>query len=162
MSILWYTILMKEVFNTHSADQIQKLLNQLRRVGQEKLLGYLPLSTITDICHEDPKALQREAEGKGLKTLLLKYEECHIASGALYIYDPEKLQAFLLLPENKSILERNDWPTQVADFVVQVAQVVAEDRPLFDLIALAFNDPRPEYQPYARPTQRSPRPWRFS
>lgn len=153
----------KPFFNKSSkrdTDTIRALLDDIELVGEKKLLGYLPLSTIRDICHEDPHVLQSRAEAKGLKTLLLKSGECDIASGALYVYDPVKLQEFLLIPQNKAILEQNGWPVAVDGFVNNVVRVLAKDEALYDLIALAFSDKRPCYQDYAIKTPKSPVPWK--
>ena len=143
----------------HSANEIQNFLNDIKLVGDKKLLGYLPLRTITEICHENPHTLQKEAELKGLKTLLLQPESCDVSSGALYVYDPLKLQIFILLPPNKAILERNGWPTDVDSFVKNVINVLADDKMLYDLVALSFSDKRPDYQRYVRQTTISPVPW---
>ncbi|GEM_PF-5209942 len=131
-------------------------LDDLTLVGERKLLGYLPLSTIFENCRADPHDLLKAAEAKGLKALILGKEETYIPSGALFVYDPLKLQDYLLVQQNRDILERNGWPTDAADFVKSVAAFfvdparssfdLANRKTLCDLIALTFNDPRPEYQ----------------
>jgi len=151
---------MKKNFNKNTDERVERLLKDLNQVGEKKLLGYLPLGTIRDICGEDPVALQKQAEARGLKTLLLSSRECDVASGALYVYDSEKLQKFILVPQNKEILERNNWPTDVDGFVKNITCVLASDEPLYDLIALCFNDPRPCYQDYKGTGPKSPQPWR--
>jgi hypothetical protein len=120
-------------------------LDDLKLVGTAKLIGYLPLSTILDICHADPHALRDEAINKGLTAHIYTERACSVGSGALYIFDAEKLRAFLSSPNNASVLSRHQWPTEPHAFVRKVVTETAEPRDLYDLIALTFNDRRPEY-----------------
>lgn len=122
-------------------------LDDLLLVGKSKLLGYLPLSTIIDLCGKDPLNLQEELNRNGLSTRLFTHEECGVGSGALYAWDNAKLSALLSLPGNEATLLEAEWPTDPAEFVDRVANDFAEGSgPLYDLIAIAFNDPRDEYR----------------
>ena len=127
----------------------QKMLNQLLSIGRKKPLGYLPRSTLLNICDVDPRKVVTFLRQKGMKAFLLKSSECRVGSGALYAYHPVHLQAFLDKPDNARILKTYQWPENAADFVMQVATVMADpekQKPLYDLIAYAFDDPRAEYR----------------
>ena len=138
-------------------------MSDIRDVGEKKILGYLPLATISDICGEDPLAIEIESQSRGLRTLYLSEAECSVYTGALYVYDHDGLQAFLNHPNNKKILEEHDFPVCADTFVEKIAsKMVCYDRqrPLYDLIALAFHDPREEYQSYI-PKPNGPVPFTF-
>jgi hypothetical protein len=120
-------------------------LDDLNLVGTAKLIGYLPLSTILHNCHADPHALRGEAIRKGLIAHIYSENECSIGSGALYIFDPEKLRDFLALPKNAIVLSRYQWPSEPHAFVRKVVTEIAEPQALYDLVALTFNDQRAEY-----------------
>ena len=139
-----------------SAQKIKELLDDVRLVGQQNLVGYLPISTITDICHEDPQVLQKIAENKGLKTIMVADRpDKHFA--ALFVYDPANLQNFLDIPGNKKILQQHDWPANTEGFMKNVIEELAPKGPLFDLVALAFNDHRyRNYNGYAGGPERLP------
>ena len=120
-------------------------LDDLRLVGTTKLMGYLPLGTITDLCHANPQALITEAAVRGLSARMFTTGQCDIASGALYIFDAKQLDEFLSAPRNVKVLHRNKWPTEAHAFVHKVATEFAQTPELYDLVALCFNDPRAEY-----------------
>jgi len=129
-----------------------ELMRDLLEVGQTKVLGYLPQSTLRDICGVEPAALQQQLEARGLKTLLLRQDECQVGSGALYAFDEKAMAAFLTRPQNAATLAEYGWPQQPEAFVLKTATEVARvetKRPLYDLIALAYNDPR--YRDYKAP-----------
>lgn len=132
-----------------SDAETHKMLDQLLSIGREKPLGYLPRSTLVNICDVDPRKLVTFLKKQGMEAFLLKQSECGVGSGALYAYHPVHLQDFLDKPDNARILETYQWPENAADFVMQVASVVVDpdkQKPLYDLIAYAFDDPRPEYR----------------
>lgn len=116
-------------------------LKDLLLVGSQKPLGYLPIDTLVDLCKVDLKRLQKELEGRGLKTVYLKEGRgrCNIASGALFAYDESALRA--LLASRKDVLRAEGWPDDPAKFVHYVATKYAKfGTPLFDLVADAFSD----------------------
>ena len=116
-------------------------LTEMRRIGPEKPMGFLPTLTLEILYEVDPEALKKELEGKGLKTLIINPDpqRPHTIGGALYAYDEQALG--LLLEENKAILEEAGWPTETEAFVRQVESVTAPSgTKLFDLIADAFDD----------------------
>ena len=121
------------------------LLKDLLDVGSTKLLGYLPLETISG-CGTTADAITAEVEAKGMTTFLFAKGKCNTASGALYVADLKRLQSFLHLPRQSVILQKTKWPTDAAEFIRKVATAIAEDKDLYAVIALAFNDRRPEFQ----------------
>jgi len=121
------------------------LLSDLYNVGESKMLGYLPLRTITNYYGQDLGQVQKKLSQKhaaGLRVFLLDESECFIASGALYVAQIDKLQEFLSAPEQQRILDAASWPSDATLFVTRVAN---EDAPyeteLYHLIAMTFNSP---------------------
>lgn len=122
-------------------------MDDLYLVGPRKSLGYLPLGTITNICHEDVDAARSLSERNGLSTYQGTPEETHISGGALFVYDEKALGE--LLEVNKHLLDHYQWPTEPLEFIKKLGEGMVDykhNRALFTLIAWAFNDPRPEYQ----------------
>lgn len=124
---------------SYSEDERQKLLNDLRLVGEEKPLGYLPISTLREICGVEPKKMREELETKGLVVIEFAREEIGVGSGALYAYDRGALGR--VLESGRPILEKNGWPTDPDEFVRHL-KVFAEDPDLYNLVMRAFADPR--------------------
>ncbi len=121
-------------------DKKQEILNDLDLVGDKKPVGYLPLSTLVDICDVDPESKKAELEAKGLIVLQLEHpEETNIVGGALYAYSHEALSR--VLQTNRQILENNDWPVEPDEFVRHL-KVFATDRALYRLVMQVFADPR--------------------
>ena len=127
-----------ETLTPPSEERIEDLLNDLRKVGPEKPLGYLPLSTLIEICHIDPKTMQEELEKKGLKVMILKYGETNVIGGALFAFDEEALRRFL--EEGAAILKKAGWPTNPESFVRHLRMPAGPKTDLFDLIADVFGD----------------------
>ncbi|MEO6509084.1 MAG: hypothetical protein ABIO02_03955 [Patescibacteria group bacterium] len=115
-----------------------ELLNDLRNVGNDKPLGYLPLTTLIEVCKVDPQAIRTELENRGLKTIVLKQEECSISGGALFAYHQEALEHHL--EKNKKILLSNGWPTEPEKFIRHLNVVAAQKTELFNVIADAYGD----------------------
>ena len=109
-------------------------------VGKDKPVGFLPLSTVTDICGLDVDKVRDDSLEKGLETFVVSEEESHTASGALYAYDKEAVIS--LLKDHFSLLEKNGWPTTPDEFVMTVASKFAEDSALYELVGRAFADTR--------------------
>lgn len=122
----------------YSGQKIENLLDDLRRVGPGKPLGYLPLSTLMEKCHIDPKAMREELENKGLKVMILTGGETGVGSGALFAYDEESLKKFL--EEKAAILKKAGWPTNPESFIRHLRISADKKTDLFDLIADAFGD----------------------
>ncbi len=116
-------------------------LHDLRAVGPEKPLGYLPVNTIVSVCQMPLVQMINELEQKQLVTRLFSEKESRIFSGALYAYDEPSLQA--LLNRNRGQLVRAHWPFESDLFVERVAKIsVSVASPVFDIIADAFADYR--------------------
>lgn len=125
--------------NSHHRKEKEELLNDLRLVGEEKPLGYLPIPTLREICGTDPQKMREELESKGIVVVEFQEEECRVAGGALYAYDRNVLGR--LLESGKTILEKNGWPTDPDGFVRHL-KVFGGDPDLYHLIMRAFADPR--------------------
>lgn len=140
-----------------------ELLDDLLLVGRTKLMGYLPQNTIINICGSDVAELKEALEQEGKTTLLLSEEQCRVASGALYAYDAFQLQKFLDQEPQKKILSAENWPSNVHEFVKRcIVETASFDTQvaLYDLIALAYNDPRPFYQSFKQ-QDHGPSPYAF-
>jgi hypothetical protein len=120
-------------------------LDDILNVGLTKLLGYLPLDTIR-LNNASEQQLKADAEERGLATFLFTEMECNVGSGALYVADLTLLQKFLSDSRQKSVLISNNWPTDATEFVHAVRTRLAPRGELYELVALVFNDKRPEYQ----------------
>lgn len=126
----------------YSALQIQDMLDDLYNVGKSKMLGYLPLRTLTDICKKNVDELKQELNEKGLFVQIFRPDECNVFSGAMYVADLNQLQNFLSAHDQKKILDSENWPHDPNLFIKQVATVNAEYETDLDLlIAMTFNNP---------------------
>lgn len=125
-----------------SDSEIKNMLDDLYNVGKSKMLGYLPLRTLTDICKKNIDELKQELTEKGLFVQIFLPEECNIFSGAMYVADLNQLQRFLSTHNQKNILDSEDWPDNPKLFINYVARVNAEyETELYFLIAMTFNNP---------------------
>mgnify|MGYP003394761672 FL=1 len=114
------------------------VLEDLRRVGPRKPLGYLPISTIQQVALVGDVVW--EAVSRGLNVLTVTEEQSRIRSGAVVIYDRTALAA--LLDASVHILLSARWPTDPETFVwrVMCGRAAPAWTALFDLIADAFAD----------------------
>jgi len=120
-----------------SEQKVAKTLDDLRLVGPDKPVGYLPLDTLIDECQVNPLVLAAELRQKGLQTMILNEETSGVHDrGALYAYDPLSLQA--LLDSNRQTLETAGWSTDPQAFILSLKDFVPQGTDLFDLIAAAF------------------------
>lgn len=117
----------------------QEILNDLRLVGENKALGYLPISTIKKYSDIDLNKIKEELESKGMVVIELNEEESNVTGGALYAYDRDSLKH--ILESGKSILEKNKWPID-PDAFVRHLNIYTEDEDLYNLIMKVFADPR--------------------
>jgi hypothetical protein len=118
------------------ADQI---LQSLRAVGTNKIIGYLPNFTITDILGLNFEKIQADAESNGLTSMQLGPDECCIKSGAVYVYDSSALR--ILLEFSPAILRANEWPVNPDEFVRANAFTwVQPDDPIMPIIERAFTN----------------------
>lgn len=123
----------------YSYKEQKTLLEDLRLVGQDKPVGYLPIKTLIEVCYVRPEDMQRELEAKGLVVLRLSEKESNVSGGALYAYDRTALAK--ILDSNKTVLEKNKWPTDPDKFVRHL-RVTAKDPDLYRIIMQVFADPR--------------------
>jgi hypothetical protein len=89
-------------------EERDRIFRSLRRVGPQKLIGYLPLNTISVVLGSTPEDVEGEAARKGLGAIRFDPDDCRIKSGAIYVYDREHLQQFL--SGVSATLSANDWP----------------------------------------------------
>ncbi len=146
--------------NCYDKDYV---LADLLDVGKTKLMGYLPLRTLREVCESDPMQVRQQLIDQGLSTFYFDLGDCQIGSGALYACDAKRLQDFLDMPQHKAILEKYDWPQTAEGFLLHTVHTLApvETHPdLYDLIALAFNDKRPFYRQFESQPQ-GPQPYTF-
>lgn len=129
-----------------SQAQIEELLNHLRLVGETKLIGYLPIHFLTDHAHIDPESFRDQLEEKsGIKAII--FIDSKSSGTSLYCYDQVRFQRYLNLPDNKAILEKRGAPTNVDQFVAFLSDgSVAAHKDLYKLVAVAFDDKRPEFK----------------
>ena len=79
-------------FETSSSDKqeyfskeiVDKALAQLSCVGPDKLIGYLPLDTVTKM-QMDAQILEKHFKNRGLKTMFLTEDESDVYGGAFYV-----------------------------------------------------------------------------
>jgi len=108
--------------STTKGKRTLNYLDDLLNVGKTKSLGYLPLSTITDICKSSVKELIEYADKNNLEWVLFSKWSCSIHSGALYLYDRAKLSA--ILEKNQSALTKANVPTNsVFQYIQHISRV---------------------------------------
>lgn len=124
---------------SHEGEIIKDYLDDLRKVGPSKPLGYLPLPTIEKFAPYSAEGIAEERKRNGQEVLQLSEDQCHVTGGALYVYDREVLQR--LLDEHTDILTKWSWPTSADEFVLKLATETATPKTaLFDLVADSFAD----------------------
>ena len=134
-------------YNERDESHENSLMNDLYLVGPNKPLGYLPISTIEEICHLDIQTVIDECRSRDLTTLLYGEDDCNVASGALFAVDEQSLSQLLQI--NKELLDAHGWSLEPLEFVNKLNKVTVayEKYPeLYTLIAWAYKDPRPEFQ----------------
>lgn len=116
------------------------LLDDLRKVGKDKSLVYLPINAIINYCKRSPEEIMEIADKNSLCTFLIKEEDSRtIPSGVLYVYDDKALQE--ILEKNIENLEAADWPTDPEAFIEKITEVnVPQKTKLFDVVADTFAD----------------------
>lgn len=128
----------KSLSESNNAGFLQDLYN----VGKTKSLGYLPLESIAD-CHSTVAHFVEYAAENNLKTLLFRPGECHIVSGALYLYSEDMLNK--ILGKYPGVLSQAQIPHDSVNYVRRIAResVMESDYPnAYRVIGLTFNDKR--------------------
>lgn len=133
-----------------SLKEIKYLLDDLLMVGIVKPLGYLPLSTITDICGCDADALERLLQHRGLGTIRLTTGSL-IRSGALYAWDEAQLGA--LLQRYARALNAVGLSTECKIYVGQIDRHHYLTNPVYGIIAESFGEPAGVTYPRQKPRQ---------
>lgn len=118
---------------------IREILSDLKDVGPQKPLGYLPIDTLKDICGVDVEGFAETLRDKDLKTIVLSMKESRVGwNGALYAYHEDSLRK--LLKEHEELLVKYGWPSEPEAFVRYLNNLAPPKTLLFDLVADAFND----------------------
>lgn len=111
-------------------------LNDLFNVGLTKLIGYLPIETISNhgFSYLD---VMIELKKRGIETRYFDEETCNIRSGALFAFNVNALSQFL--HENIEILLRASWPTDAHGFIdYLVSHTAKPETKLFRLIQKVY------------------------
>ena len=124
------------LMNSAAEQEALVFLDDLKRVGPDKPVGYLPLRTLIEVCRVNPLTMKQELEERGLKVLILRERDIGTRSGALYAYDEAALQE--LLHNNKDILNRAGWPSDPELFVRKLKIIQQPGTDIYSLIARAF------------------------
>lgn len=125
--------------------EIKKVFyDDIQRVGKDKPIGYLPLSVVKDLNHEDPAEIMKQAREKGFYTEILQNDDpdSRISKdGWLFVADLDSLQN--LLDKNADLLNEYGWSGDPIKFIKRITTNRGTAFPktkLFDLIADAFGD----------------------
>jgi hypothetical protein len=115
-------------------------LDDIRFVGEEKPLGYLPIHRI-ELIGAQVEDLAEEARVKGLEVAIFPQEMTGVWKGCLFVYHKAALAK--LIERHVKELTNESWPVSPDEFVAKVAstKVLRENKPqLHSIIAEAFND----------------------
>lgn len=113
-------------------------LADIQKVGPDKPLGYVIESQI-NAAGTTVQKVRESCRERGRIALEFPGYGRSGEEQALYIADPESLQA--LLNANATVLSEAGWPTTPVEFVCQVATTkAATQTPLFNTVADAFAD----------------------
>ena len=111
-------------------------INNLRRVGPLKPLGYLTLQAIDGMGID----LQEEIHAAQKHGLHTKITEMPKLGEVLTVWDPTALKE--LLDKNAPVVQAAGWPQEPEPFVERVlTETVPSKTPLYDVIADAFANP---------------------
>ena len=131
-----------------------KLYESLEEYEEKKLLGYYHPGYIRWDCLLDFNKFQEDLKSIGLSSMVLTRLPTGQFYGAepfeaLHVFRQSDLQDFLNKPQNAEILRNEAWPTDAKALVLKTATVIADketQKELYDLIAFAYHDLRPEYR----------------
>lgn len=114
------------------------ILNDLRCVGPQKPIGYLPLCTMIEAGWSQHAAVDW-AKGKGFSSRIVYSGQSQYMTSAVYVWDAVSLQTIIDL--NALAVENAGWSTIAEDFVDQIITRRAEQgTALHQLIAYMFGD----------------------
>ena len=118
------------------------IFKDLTDVGTKKAMGYLPLSTIVEY-GGDILAIINRVKTSHCNYIIADEDECHVASGALYVWDDRMLTE--ILKKYETILLRANIPItpyEYANYIMRKT-VLYDYFPLaYIVIGLTFNDSR--------------------
>jgi hypothetical protein len=122
-----------------SPEYAAKLMDDIRLVGSEKPLGYLPLETILGCGVRRSEAIA-EADNAGNIARYFIGNGAPGLNGSIYVYNLAALQS--LLDDHAELLADRGWPANADSFVERVVfdHSTEPGTPLFNLIADVFND----------------------
>jgi hypothetical protein len=127
----------EKISKEYSAEEVEKYLSEIRDLGPEKPMGYLPINFIEELGSTIGEEMS-QAKKNGHDHLLVG-PETGVIGGALYIYDIESLQS--LIDDNRNILKKADWPIAPKALVEKISTEHAPIKTeLFNVIADAFGD----------------------
>lgn len=130
---------MTEIASGNIEKQPADPLADIRTVGENKAVGYLPLNDIQRDYKGSVQQLIGEFAQKGYSSKLFHDGECAYPGGALYVVDQNALEK--ILEEKRDILASSQWPTTPAEFIQKIATETAPSKTaLFDVVADAFAD----------------------
>jgi len=66
-------------------EERDHILRSLSQVGPQKLVGYLPLNTISVVLGSTPEHVEAEAARRELAAIRFDPYDCCIGSGAIYV-----------------------------------------------------------------------------
>lgn len=141
-----YNLHKDQIANTPAAlkKELQAVasFHDLLNVGAEKLVGYLPLSTIReDGGHKADLKIMQWAKETGLSCKKIKNGQTD--SGALYVWHNDFLAMFL--KKYSAVFENAEIPTtpeKYIDYIEHFTVSLNTSPNAYILIAKTFNDPR--------------------
>ena len=118
---------------------IQDGLANIRSLGSQKPMGYLPIDTLKSYYRSSLEKEIELAKQNGYRYLIAEHAPIGF-EGALYVYDKKRLQEVLDL--NKETLLKYDWPTEAEEFVGEVSRgwVLPDYPELLGVIQKAFGN----------------------
>ena len=126
---------------------IDKLYNEIYNVGQDKYIGNLAMTTLTNQLKATPDILgdfQYHAEKRGYGYRHFKENDTYIPGGSIFMWDRARLQEFInhVLAADNTFFKKSKCPTNVDEFAAFVAANLVDievDPMLHMFIAECFN-----------------------
>lgn len=119
-----------------------EILSDLTQVGSTKLVGYLPLDTISKYAGvSGVSKIEQWAQNKGLQSKV--FTTGSVASGALYVWEETGLTEFL--KENAYEFFRAGVPIFSNEYIYHIQHYLvksAEYPKAYELVGKTFNDER--------------------
>lgn len=106
-------------------DSLKDILHRHTKLGANKIVSYLPLSTIENVMGISVDTYTSMIEGNGGSYLILGENECCISSGAVYAFLPEELRR--ILKEHEDILAIAGIECEPTGFIRSIANTWFEN-----------------------------------